>query len=441
MIKGISIHIGLNLIDKASYGVDGLLAGCENDAISMKELADSLGYTSTIILTYDATYSRVVQEIGKAAKVLGAGDMLFLTYSGHGGQVPDANGDEDDGYDETWCLYDRMLIDDELSQLWSQFGAGVRILALSDSCHSGTVLKSILLLPGRTPTFAPTTTGTPRPKEFFVSLHDNYTLFFGGTDPMRKARAIKEQPPRFRALTPAESMAAYLRHKDLYDAAQWMVPRGRATPLQASLVLISGCQDNQLSSDGINNGLFTEKLLEVWDHGNFSGDYRKLHTEICRRMPPTQTPNYFVVGVADPGFESQRPFEIATSSTTPTGPSVKGPTTWPGADDPPSFSVVTGANKYYIFEICNGPELFDYVANGSQRTEENFYGSYNDSERFTGPSYKLPGPVWEKLSTASDKLYYRIGTTSSKDKSEGWDNYQVSTQDNEGEKAPFLTVV
>ena len=46
--------------------------------------------------------------------------------------------------DETWCIYsDRQLVDDELYSLWAQFAAGVRIFVLSDSCHSGTVLKQM----------------------------------------------------------------------------------------------------------------------------------------------------------------------------------------------------------------------------------------------------------------------------------------------------------
>src|SRR4030065_82189 len=54
------------------------------------------------------------------------------------------NGDaEDDGLDETWCLYDGEFLDDELFELWTKFQPGVRILAFSDSCHSGTVLKMI----------------------------------------------------------------------------------------------------------------------------------------------------------------------------------------------------------------------------------------------------------------------------------------------------------
>jgi hypothetical protein len=68
--------------------------------------------------------------------------IFFLTYSGHGGQVPNTGNDfEPDGFDETWCLYDGELIDDELYTALGSFAAGVRIFVLSDSCHSGTVLR------------------------------------------------------------------------------------------------------------------------------------------------------------------------------------------------------------------------------------------------------------------------------------------------------------
>ena len=40
-------------------------------------------------------------------------------------------------------LYDRMLLDDELEQAFATFQAGVNIVLLSDSCHSGTVFRSM----------------------------------------------------------------------------------------------------------------------------------------------------------------------------------------------------------------------------------------------------------------------------------------------------------
>jgi hypothetical protein len=54
----------------------------------------------------------------------------------------DVTGDEEDQLDETWCLYDGQLIDDELYLELSKFAEGVRILVLSDSCHSGTMIRA-----------------------------------------------------------------------------------------------------------------------------------------------------------------------------------------------------------------------------------------------------------------------------------------------------------
>jgi hypothetical protein len=39
-------------------------------------------------------------------------------------------------------LYDGELIDDEVYAALNQFAGGVRIFVLSDSCHSGTVLRA-----------------------------------------------------------------------------------------------------------------------------------------------------------------------------------------------------------------------------------------------------------------------------------------------------------
>jgi len=40
--------------------------------------------------------------------------------------------------DETFCFYDRQFLDDEMNKYLALFKFGVRILMLSDCCHSGT---------------------------------------------------------------------------------------------------------------------------------------------------------------------------------------------------------------------------------------------------------------------------------------------------------------
>ena len=51
-------------------------------------------------------------------------------------------------------------------------------------------------------------------------------------------------------------------------------------------------------------------LLRVWNNGSFKRDYAAFHRAIVDRMPPTQTPNHFVIGAHNPAFASQVPFTI-----------------------------------------------------------------------------------------------------------------------------------
>jgi hypothetical protein len=83
--------------------------------------------------------------------------------------------------------------------------------------------------------------------------------------------------------------------------------------LKAFVLLISGCQNNQLSQGGTFNGLFTGTLKTVWNGGTFSGSYRRFHSAISARMPPDQSPELSLVDANDPAFVAQRPF--ATLST------------------------------------------------------------------------------------------------------------------------------
>jgi hypothetical protein len=104
--------------------------------------------------------------------------------------------------------------------------------------------------------------------------------------------------------------AIRLYRDGLADAIQAKVPAYEKSPIEASVLLISGCQDNQTSADGAKNGLFTQTLLEVWDEGKFRGSYRSFSKRIVKEMPPWQTPNFFTAGKPSRTFEHQQPFTI-----------------------------------------------------------------------------------------------------------------------------------
>lgn len=279
MATGISLHIGLNSVDPTHYqGWDGQLKACEADAKDMLTLATSRGFKGSLMLTKAATAEAVTASIAAAAKQLTSGDIFFLTYSGHGGQVPDKSREEKDGQDETWVLYNRELIDDELFTLWGAFKKGVRIVVLSDSCHSGSVTKRL-------------------PREAARQLPE--------------AAQFGESPTAsFRAMPPETVDKTYKANKKLYDGLQKANPKGDKVAVKSSILLISGCQDSQLSADGDRNGLFTANLLKAWNKGKFTGSYRLFHRRIEDRMPPWQTPNLSIVGAANTAFVAETPFTI-----------------------------------------------------------------------------------------------------------------------------------
>ena len=64
--------------------------------------------------------------------------------------------------------------------------------------------------------------------------------------------------------------------REMYDQVQWIAGSARSADVSASMILISGCQDNQLSFDGSFNGQFTGKLLQVWNNGSFQGSYPRV---------------------------------------------------------------------------------------------------------------------------------------------------------------------
>lgn len=271
MPKGFSLHIGLNFVDPKHYqGWDGELAACEADAEDMVAIATANGFESQSLITKKATRKAVKDALTKLSKTLVDGDILLLSYSGHGGQLPDKNGDEKDDMDETWCLWDGELSDDELYKLYGKFQEGVRILIFSDSCHSGTVSRDLL----------------------------------------QQAAPLIKDTRVYRAMPEAVALRTYRANKVFYDDIAAEASKEKDKPIGASIILISGCQDNQLSQDGVFNGLFTGQMLKTWREGTFKGNYKKFHKTILRTMPPDQSPALTMVGKPNAAFMGQKPFTI-----------------------------------------------------------------------------------------------------------------------------------
>lgn len=262
MTRGVSIHVGLNEVDPNHYvdengnPWDGRLYACEADAAKMAELATGLGYeVRPPLLSQQATVAAVSAALEDVAQGLEPGDALLITYSGHGGQVENTNPRNDpepDNLDETWCLFDRQMLDDELFALFSKFRPGVRIVMFSDSCHSGTVTR--------------------------------------GQPPQARQEAIARQLPV------GVSIETEKRNKATYEGAQANVPAEALTQMPATVALISGCLDHQYSYEARGSGVFTSALLRAWQMPEARRSLSELHKHITEAIPGAydQTPKHTV---------------------------------------------------------------------------------------------------------------------------------------------------
>ncbi|CAG8467962.1 11651_t:CDS:2 [Cetraspora pellucida] len=127
------------------------LKGCINDVRNVKRfLIELYGFRedNMVILTDD---QKDPTRLPYKRNIITAMQWLVRDArpndSGHGGQIEDIDGDEDDGYDETILPLDHdkstggQIIDDEMHAIMVRpLQPGVRLTAIFDSCHSGTAL-------------------------------------------------------------------------------------------------------------------------------------------------------------------------------------------------------------------------------------------------------------------------------------------------------------
>lgn len=120
------------------------LDGCINDAKNIEStLRAKFGFSQVKSLIEEAaTRTAILDAIAAEVSVAATQRVneLWFSFSGHGSQVRDTTGDEDDGYDETFISYDGGAItDDVIHALLARVPATTRVVVVFDSCHSGTM--------------------------------------------------------------------------------------------------------------------------------------------------------------------------------------------------------------------------------------------------------------------------------------------------------------
>jgi hypothetical protein len=240
------------------------LQGCVNDANDWAAALAERGFKVAKLIDDQATKATMVKAMNDLIGKAGKGDSLVITFSGHGTYQPDEDGDEVDGLDEALCPYDlqtkgEALIDDEIRQIFGARKAGVRIVLISDSCHSGTVTRAA----------AAEKDADTRPR--FMPM--------GNWLPARLL-------PKDRAGKPATTMVA---------------PAGTSPLLGAYSnklgdLLLSGCKEgpNNYSYDariaGRYNGAFTYYALKALKGLKAEATYADWHKAIVKYLPSASYP-------------------------------------------------------------------------------------------------------------------------------------------------------
>lgn len=239
-----ALCIGIN--DYPGTGSD--LSGCVNDANDWAEELTKRGFEVEMMLDSQATGAAMREAMARYLATAVSGDTVVFTYSGHGTWVRDDNGDEPDGRDEALVPYDIAengpLLDDELYDILSERARGVRVVMISDSCHSGTVAR-----------FAPSTRSD--------------------------ADKVRFLPP-----------SVFLSPEETAKAAR--LPRITAGRPRHAALLMSGCTDVEYSYDahfdGRANGAFTYFALKALRDLPAGASYDDWSRAIAQKLPSQDYP-------------------------------------------------------------------------------------------------------------------------------------------------------
>jgi hypothetical protein len=200
------------------------LSGCTNDAKAWARALQAHGFEVAMLLDGQATRAEMDAQLHRVVTQSRAGDVVVVQYAGHGTNVPDLNGDEDDGRDEALCPVDfaagALYIDDDISDVFAKLPSGVNLTVFMDCCHSA-----------------------------------SNTRFAGG--------------PQTAAIPPG-SKARYVKETQAVDEAHIRF-RGNAGPARSrggsqeemSHVKFAACQDHEVALESSGSGDFTRRALLV----------------------------------------------------------------------------------------------------------------------------------------------------------------------------------
>ncbi len=218
------------------------------------------------------------------------GDLVVFYFSGHGDQVRDLNGDEDDGMDEMLAGSSACLLDDDLRPVWVGYGPAVRIVMIVDACHAGSTF----------------------------SIHDFAVNKDDGRRPAGEAinRTRSRRAERSRSLSAAEKEAQReekFKRERTFERSRTALNQcvdirtQRNEPYQ--MIYIGASRDPSTAIGLPSGGLFTLHMHDLVIADNSGG---RNYKQLCLDIPSCQTGgmSYAEIGVVTEAFRNSTFLQI-----------------------------------------------------------------------------------------------------------------------------------
>ncbi|MEW6754906.1 MAG: caspase family protein [Candidatus Latescibacterota bacterium] len=262
------------------YGPDYLdLRGCRNDVTMTRDLLTTrFGFAPDRVRTLldgEATRAGILAAVEEwLVQRPAPEDLVYFHFSGHGAQVDDADGDEEDGQDEVLCPADlrlgeasTVITDDELRRVLGRVRAR-HVTVVLDACHSGTGTRDIAR-------------SRPRFVDFYAGVEQRAISItpVSGT----------QQDVVLAGGAPAEASG----EADTGPPPDKLAGSGGMEGEPGHLVTISGCQPEQTSADawigeGFHAGALTYHLIGNMKKAPPGIAYRELMERVVRDIKAAQ---------------------------------------------------------------------------------------------------------------------------------------------------------
>ena len=278
--SGISLHIGINNVSQEYYSnYVNPLFGCVNDMKAMEELAGDLGYETHILEDDEATRENIKSRMVALGNQIEEGGILLITYAGHGAPIPnvDVDGadltDIKDGNDEAWVTYDGFLIDDEIFETLCEIREKIRVVLVSDSCHSESMARAVT---------------------------------FRGQD-----RSFSKDKYYSRQISEAEFMQVLRKNNTTVHELRKNITKRSILNYNVFVKTLAACKADEPAQEINQNGVYTSSLTEIFKTIQNDPDinYSRFIELIRNEIRDFQTPMITNSHNQSTAFDSQFPFE------------------------------------------------------------------------------------------------------------------------------------